>query len=261
MPDKDDAALLAAISDLARHAGGAIMAVYAKAFAVTKKQDSSPVTEADHAAEAIIVKGLRALTPAVPVVAEEEMAAGTTPNFTGDAYWLVDPLDGTKEFVKKNGEFTVNIALIRARRPVLGVVFAPAPDLLWRGRLGHGAQRIAQGGAPTAIAARLPLGRGLTVFASRSHATWKDHELEDFLSQHTIAERLQTGSSMKFCRLAEGAGDLYPRFGPTMEWDTAAGQAVLEAAGGAVETPEGKAFLYGKPGFKNGHFIAWGRRA
>jgi 3'(2'), 5'-bisphosphate nucleotidase len=255
------AQMLAEISDLARHAAAAILKVYALPFDVTHKDDKSPVTEADHAAEAIILRGLKQLTPDIAVIAEEEMAAGREPDTTRGVFWLVDPLDGTKEFVKKNGEFTVNIALIADRRPVLGVVLQPATDILWRG-LNTGerpyAECLREGRAAQRIATRPPPSDGIVVFASRSHGSYHDPELEGFLERFRIAKRRQAGSSLKFCLVASGDADLYPRFGPTMEWDTAAGQAVLEAAGGRLTTIDGEPFRYGKPGFRNGNFVAWG---
>jgi 3'(2'), 5'-bisphosphate nucleotidase len=257
--------LLASITTVAQEAAAAILKVYALPFDVTHKDDKSPVTEADHAAEAIILAGLKALTPEIPVIAEEEMAAGREPDTKSGVFWLVDPLDGTKEFVKKNGEFTVNIALIADRRPVLGVVLQPASDILWRG-LNTGEQPYAEclrdashgGRAAQRIATRPPPQDGVVVFASRTHSSYRDPELEDFLKAFRIAQRRQAGSSLKFCLIAAGDADLYPRFGPTMEWDTAAGQAVLEAAGGRMTTMDGAPFLYGKPGFLNPHFVAWG---
>ena len=253
---------LDAVTAIAQEAGRAIMEVYAERIHVTHKDDKSPVTAADHAAEAIILRGLHALDPVYPVIAEEEMAAGREPNTREGVFWLVDPLDGTKEFIKKNGEFTVNIALIVKDRPLLGVVGAPAFDRLWRGLQapdGAIAEEIAKG-ATKPIATRPTPAKGRTIFASRSHASWKNHDLEDFIEQFVIAERKEAGSSLKFCLIAAGEADLYPRFGPTMEWDTAAGQAVLEAAGGSVTTVEGAPFRYGKPGFRNPHFVAWGER-
>ncbi len=255
--------LLAGISEVAREASAAILQVYALPFDVTHKDDKSPVTAADHAAEAIILKGLKELTPNVAVIAEEEMAAGREPDTKAGVFWLVDPLDGTKEFVKKNGEFTVNIALIADGRAVLGVVLAPATQTLWRGLNWGDAPyaELLQGDAVAQrIAVRPPSPDGITVFASRTHGSYRDPDLEDFLAQFKIAERKQAGSSLKFCRIAEGEADLYPRLGPTMEWDTAAGQAVLEAAGGRVTTIDGDAFTYGKPSFRNPHFVAWGWR-
>ena len=249
-----------ACTDLARDAAREIMRIYAGDLGVRDKADKSPVTDADHAAEAIIVAGLRKLTLDTPVVAEEEMAAGRIPAIdaiqAGAPFWLVDPLDGTKEFIKRNGEFTVNIALIEAGRPTLGIVLAPASDTLWRGAAGLGADKSENGGAFTAIATRAQPTDGLTCCASRSHAIYSDLDIWFGREGLSVAERVQVGSSLKFCLIAEGKADIYPRFGPTNEWDTAAGQGVLEAAGGEVVTTDGKPLLYGKPRFSNPHFIA-----
>ncbi|MGE0152253.1 MAG: 3'(2'),5'-bisphosphate nucleotidase CysQ [Reyranellaceae bacterium] len=257
-----NARILNRVTEIAQEAGRAIMEVYAERIDVTHKDDKSPVTAADHAAEAIILRGLNSLPVVFPVIAEEEMAAGREPDTAAGVFWLVDPLDGTKEFIKKNGEFTVNIALVVERRPLLGVVAAPAFDRLWRGVQGPEetfAEEIAKG-ATRRIATRAVPAKGYTIFASRSHSSWKNHDLEDFLEPFRIAERKEAGSSLKFCLIAAGEADLYPRFGPTMEWDTAAGQAVLEAAGGSVTTVDGAPFRYAKPSFRNPHFVAWGER-
>ena len=210
--------------------------------ATRTKADQSPVTDADHAAEAVIVAGLRKLTPGLAVVAEEEMAAGHVPKLDGGPFWLVDPLDGTKEFIKRNGEFTVNIALIEAGRPTLGIVLAPAQDdTLWRGDAELGADKSDKGGAFTAITTRARAGRrAWSRCASRSHAIYSDLDIWFRSNDLTVAERIQAGSSLKFCLIAEGKADIYPRFGPTNEWDTAAGQGVLEAAGGEVVTTDGR---------------------
>jgi 3'(2'), 5'-bisphosphate nucleotidase len=245
-----------ACTDLARAAAREIMRIYAGDLGVRDKADKSPVTDADHAAEAIIVAGLRTLTPDTPVVAEEEMAAGRIPEIGHGPFWLVDPLDGTKEFIKRNGEFTVNIALIEVGRPTLGIVLAPASDTLWRGTAGLGADKSENGGAFTQITTRPQPTDGLTCCASRSHAVYSDLDIWFDREGLAVAERVQVGSSLKFCLIAEGKADIYPRFGPTNEWDTAAGQGVLEAAGGEVVTTDGKPLLYGKPRFSNPHFIA-----
>ncbi len=249
-----DPSLLALADDLARRAGEAILVIRARGFETLAKADASPVTEADHAAEAIIVAGLRAATPDIPVIAEEEVAAGriTAP---GPVFWLVDPLDGTREFTAGKDEFTVNIGLIRDGSPVLGVVGVPAMGETFGGIVGQGAwKRGANGQQP--IRARTPPPEGLTVMASRFHASGP--ELTDFLAGRRVAAITNIGSSLKFCRIAEGKVDLYPRFGRTMEWDTAAAQAVLEAAGGKVCRTDGTPLRYGKPGFENPHFICTG---
>jgi 3'(2'), 5'-bisphosphate nucleotidase len=243
-------------TDLAREAAREIMRIYAGDHGVRDKADRSPVTDADHAAEAIIVAGLRGLTPDTPVVAEEEMAAGRIPVIDHRPFWLVDPLDGTKEFIKRNGEFTVNIALIEDGKPTLGIVLAPDSDTLWRGTAGLGADKSEKDGAFAAIATRTPPAHGLTACSSRSHAVFSDLDIWFRREGITVVERVQAGSSLKFCLIAEGKADIYPRFGPTNEWDTAAGQGVLEAAGGEVVTTDGKPLVYGKPRFSNPHFIA-----
>lgn len=249
----DIAQLAPAILALARKAEAAVMAVYATPFEQRAKPDASPVTDADEQAEAIILAGLRALTPEIPVVAEEQAARGEAPDVAGKSFWLVDPLDGTREFVDRNGEFTVNIALIDHGAPVLGVVAAPALGLAWVGH-GGGAWRY-EGDRVAAIRARLVPSRGAHVLVSRNHI---DREVAGWLAQQPDATRQTVGSSLKFCRIAEGGADLYPRFASISEWDTAAGQAVLEAAGGAVVTWQGERLLYGKPGFRNPGYLARG---
>lgn len=250
-----------ACTELADAAAREIMRIYAGDLGVRDKADKSPVTDADHAAELIIVAGLRKLTPETPVVAEEEMAAGGVPQLDGGPFWLVDPLDGTKEFIKRNGEFTVNIALIENGRPTLGIVLAPATETLWRGTAGLGADRREHGGAFTAITTRPAPPQGLTACASRSHAIYSDLDIWFRNNNLSVADRVQAGSSLKFCLIAEGKADIYPRFGPTNEWDTAAGHGVLDAAGGEVVTTDGQPLTYGKPRFSNPHFIARSKAA
>jgi 3'(2'), 5'-bisphosphate nucleotidase len=255
--------LLQSLIYTAQRAGGAIMAVYATDFAVRDKADASPVTAADEAAEKIILADLAAIAPDVPVVAEEAVASGRVP-VIAERFFLVDPLDGTKEFVGRRDEFTVNVALIEAGEPVLGVVFAPARrELYWgdvrTGKAGH-IDADPDGTMPSmgnAIQARLPPPAGLTVVASRSHRT---PETDTFLASYPVSEFRSIGSSLKFCLVASGEADLYPRIGTTMEWDTAAGHAVLAAAGGSVTGLDGEPFTYGKPGFRNGNFVARGRK-
>ena len=236
-------------------AGTTILEIYAQPFAVQQKADASPVTLADQLAEAAILEALRKATPDIPIVAEELAAAGHLPAAAA-RFWLVDPLDGTKEFIRRNGEFTVNIALIENGTPVLGIVHAPAQEVTFWGDA-NGARRQRGGEAPQPIAARPVPPTGAIVVHSRSHAD--EAELDRYIAALPQAERRVSGSSIKFCLIAAGEADLYPRFGPTMEWDTAAGQAVLEAAGGSMLTPEGAPFRYGKPGFLNAGFIARGR--
>lgn len=249
-------ALRQTCTTIALEAGREIMRIYAGDLGVRDKADKSPVTDADQAAEAIILAGLRQLTPDTPIVAEEEMAAGRVPEIGKGPFWLVDPLDGTKEFIKRNGEFTVNIALIEGGRPTLGVVLAPASGALWRGAAGLGADKQQADGSFAAIETREAPPHGLTACASRSHSIYNDLDIWFRNNDLTVADRVQAGSSLKFCLIAEGTADIYPRFGPTNEWDTAAGQGVLEAAGGEVVTTDGKPLGYGKPRFSNPHFIA-----
>ncbi len=251
MPDN----LITALCQATRAAGDAIMKIYESDFEVRTKDDESPVTAADEAGEKIILEHLARLTPDTPVVAEESVSAGRIPDISGGRYWLVDPLDGTKEFVSRNGEFTVNIGLIEDRRPVMGVVFAPARERLFYAA-GPG-RAFVEEGASTArpIGVRAAAKDGLTVVASRSH---RDAKTDEYLEQFKINELKSAGSSLKFCLVAAGEADLYPRLGRTMEWDTAAGHAVLRAAGGRVETLDGEEFLYGKPGFENTFFVARG---
>ena len=237
-------------------AGDAVMAVYGTDFAVAAKSDRSPVTLADGAAEAIILDHLHQV--GTPVIAEELAEREGLPETAPARFWLVDPLDGTKEFVKRNGEFTVNVALIEAGRPVLGVVGVPAKGLIYAGAGRGTARRLTVEGVVRPIEARLAPEAGTVAAYSRSHADLA--ALEAIFARYGTVERVIAGSSLKFCMIAEGAADLYPRLGPTMEWDTAAGQAVLEAAGGRVETLDGAPFRYGKPGFRNTGFIALGRR-
>jgi len=245
------ASLLPSLEELARLAGAAIMEVYATDFSVERKGDDSPVTEADQKAEALILPRLRQLTPAIPIVAEEEAAAGRIPD-VGDSFWLVDPLDGTKEFIKKNGEFTVNIGLIAAGKPVAGVVFAPALGILWSGADGKAFREDEAG--RRAIACRKPPEKGAVVLDSRSHRA--PDRLTEFLAKLPEARLENAGSSLKFCKVADASADFYPRFGPTSEWDVAAGHAVLLAAGGEVVTWDGAPLAYGKPKFLNGDFLA-----
>ena len=246
--------LLEPVIRLSYAAGAAIMTVYASDFEIRDKADTSPVTEADERAEALILAGLGELPPALPVVAEEAVAAGKIPAI-GARFWLVDPLDGTKEFIGRNGEFTVNIALVESGVPVLGVVFAPALGRLYAGVLGHGTfAEDAQGRRP--IHCRKVPPEGLTVVGSRSHGD--ADALASFLHGRKVASLASAGSSLKLCLVAAGEADLYPRLGRTMEWDIAAGHAVLAAAGGSVSDLDGVPLRYGKLGFDNPHFVAKG---
>ncbi len=253
-PVADAPGLLQQVELLARQAGAVILQIYGTPFEVRGKADASPVTAADEAAERLIVPGLQALG-LWPVVAEEAASRGDTPS-VDDVFWLVDPLDGTREFVARNGEFTVNIALIAAGRPVLGVVYLPLLDVLYAGLEGQGAW-CESAGQRRPIQCRAVPPEGVTVACSRSHG---DGALMDSWLQHLrVAGRQEAGSSLKFGLLAEGRADVYPRFGRTMEWDTAAGHAVLVAAGGSVCDVAGQSLRYGKAGFENPHFIASGQ--
>jgi 3'(2'), 5'-bisphosphate nucleotidase len=238
---------------LAHAAGEEVLAVYEHGSDVRTKGDGSPVTNADERAQEVICAGLAELTPGVPIMAEESCDPDTTEPPQG-SFWLVDPLDGTKEFISRNGEFTVNIALIEDRAPVLGVVLAPA-----LGRLFGADARSALVEDETGrreISARATPAAGATLVSSRSHG---DAEaLARFTEGRKVAASIAAGSSLKFCLVAAGEADLYPRFGRTMEWDTAAGDAVLRAAGGRVTDLDGRTLQYGKPGFENPWFVAWG---
>ena len=259
-PDHHRSRLLEDLLPVAQAAGREILRVYENPhLAVRHKDDGSPVTEADVRAEAIILAGLTALTPGWRIISEEAASRSdpSAPDSTAvnQPYWLVDPLDGTAEFVQRNGEFTVNIALIEQRRPVLGVVLAPVAGDLYAGLVGRGAF-AEDAGARRPIACRAVPPQGETVVSSRSHGDAA--ALARWLQGRRVAGQAQAGSSLKFCLLASGRADVYPRFGPTMEWDTAAGHAVLLAAGGEVTDLEGQPLCYGKPGLRNPHFVARG---
>jgi 3'(2'), 5'-bisphosphate nucleotidase len=247
--------LLDIASRAARAAAAVILEIYAAPFEVREKTDASPVTEADERSERIIHDILRQAAPDIPVIAEEQVSAAGAPQAIPARFWLVDPLDGTREFVAKRDEFTVNIGLVENGRPVLGVVHLPARDVAYRAAGFGTATRQRNAMPPEAIAARRPLARPVVVH-SRSHAN--DERIATYLAGLPGAEIHISGSAAKFCFLAEGSADYYPRFGTTMEWDTAAGQAILEAAGGSVVTLDGAPLSYGKPDFRNPHFIARG---
>lgn len=246
---------------LAQQAACAIMAIYRTDFSARTKDDHSPVTEADEKAEAIILAGLKIQWPHIPVIAEEAAAAGHIPEFSNQ-FFLVDPLDGTKEFVSRNGEFTVNIALIENGHPILGVVYAPAINLIYWGQKNQGSAKatfkpeddLANAQWHKLVPRPLPAD-GATILASRSH---RDAATDAYLANLHVKKIISAGSSLKFCTVAEGKADIYPRFGRTMEWDTAAGHAVLMAAGGKVTNIDGSPLLYGKRerGFDNPAFIA-----
>lgn len=260
-----DEAILELLERLALDAGRAVMEVFHSGITVTDKADASPVTQADRAAERVILAGLRAAYPDVPCVAEEETAEGVVPPELGRAFFLVDPLDGTKEFVRRHTDFTVNIALIRDGAPEIGVVYAPCTGRFFSGRPGRAEAFEARDGKPISERHRIHVREGrqpLTIVASRSHRT---PETDAFIKKVSAAEIVSVGSSLKFCLVASGEADLYPRFGRTMEWDTAAGDAVLRAAGGSTHTLDGKSLVYGKRNqaddadFANPHFVSSGR--
>jgi 3'(2'), 5'-bisphosphate nucleotidase len=238
-------------------AGAEIMRVYAEPFDVVSKEDHTPVTAADFAAERVIVKMLLEAFPDIPVVSEETAPVG---GWAAPAarFWCVDPLDGTKEFVAKNGEFAVCIGLIEDGAPVLGVVHGPAQHVTYAAHGPGTATRRIGNGAAQPIAASDPASDGIVVIHSRSHEN--SRRLAEYFQDRSILERKVCGSALKFGVLAAGEADFYPRFGTTMEWDTAAGQAILEAAGGSVIDLAGKRMSYGKPGLKNDGFLAWGKK-
>ncbi len=258
MPPTNKSDLLQAVIRIAREAGEAILQHYRAGVEAETKDDGSPVTAADHAAEAVILPALRALTPDIPIVSEEAASGGTIPDISGGRFWLVDPLDGTREFLSGNGEFTVNIGLVGPDGPKLGVVHAPAIAVTYAGVVGDGAFRLKGDAEPEPISVRAPPVAGLTVVASRRHGS--GDALDRFLTDLTVADRITAGSAMKFGLVAAGEADVYPRFGPTMEWDTAAGHAVVLAAGGRVERTDGGRLTYGRvaDGFLNPFFVAWG---
>ena len=253
--------LVGPVCAIARQAGAAILPYYRTDLDIDRKDDRSPVTAADHAADAVIVPALEALTPDIPVVSEERAASHLTDGSGAGPFWLVDPLDGTREFIDRRDEFTVNIALVAAGRPVFGVLGIPVRDVVYAGHAANGASGAASRQAGTGplepVAARAAPAAGIVVAASRSHDKWD--ELDDFLDGENVARRIIAGSALKFALVAEGTADLYPRLGPTMEWDTAAGQAIVEAAGGTVRTLAGGPLTYGKAGWRNAGFVVRGR--
>ena len=250
MTDSENFQLITSLLPVARQAGQAIMKVYHQGVESQHKKDGSPVTEADCLAEAIILAGLADVAADVTVISEENAESHSIE--APDRFFLVDPLDGTREFIRADGKgaFTVNIALVEHGVPVAGVIYAPAIDELYWGGRGQGA--FLNDGQ---ISTRTPDPRKIVALASRSH---RDQQTKQWLADNNISETVSIGSSLKFCLVARGQADIYPRFGPTMEWDTAAGHAILCAAGGKVEKPDGGEFTYGKSGYKNGAFIARG---
>jgi 3'(2'), 5'-bisphosphate nucleotidase len=254
--DLDD--LARAFAQLASAAGEVVMDVYATDFEVRRKDDWSPVSDADERAEALLIPGVQQLLPGVPIVAEETVSTDGLPEYAQE-FVLIDPVDGTREFVKRTGDFTVNVALVRDGRPVAGVVYAPAKRRMFLGGRTAGAADVVPGadiGELEPLCTREYPAEGLVAVASRSHL---DVETREFLDDIRPAATISAGSSLKFCLIAAAEADVYPRFGPTMEWDTAAGHAVLAAAGGTVVHPDRTPFGYRKPGLRNGPFVAWGR--
>ncbi len=247
---------LDAIRQIARAAGQAIMEIYSGEFEIELKDDRSPITLADTAANETIMSGLAELTPGLPVLSEESAIEGFDARRNWRRYWLVDPLDGTKEFIKRNGEFTVNIALIEAHEPVLGVVYAPVLDAMYAGGVDIGAWRETPGAPAQRISVTRPAAQTVRVVGSRSHAS---PALADYLSQLGPHEIHAMGSSLKICLVAAGEADVYPRLGPTSEWDTAAAHAVLLAAGGGMMDTVGRPLRYNKgEDLLNPYFIAYG---
>ncbi|HEY0939109.1 MAG TPA: 3'(2'),5'-bisphosphate nucleotidase CysQ [Steroidobacter sp.] len=251
--------LSAQVVKLAQRAGDAILSVYSEQFDVINKGDRSPLTLADLRSHEIISQGLRALTPDLPVLSEEASDISFDQRRHWTRYWLVDPLDGTKEFVSRNGEFTVNIALIENHVPVLGVVHVPVTSTTYTGAVNAGAFRQVDAQQPEPLRVRSPAGSPLRIVGSRSH---RGDTLDQYLPKLAPYELVAVGSSLKFCLVAEGSADFYPRFGPTSEWDTAAAQAVVEAAGGAVVNTQGERLRYNtKADLLNPHFLVYGDRS
>ncbi len=267
MKPEDCRRLVEALLPAVLAAGRIEMRHFAAGVTVETKADATPVTVADHEAEAVLIEGLRHAAPGVPIIAEEAVAAGKVP-VIGDAFFLVDPLDGTRAFIKRSPEFTVNIGLIERKRPVFGIIYAPALQLFFA-TLGPG-QAVEAQIAPDAEGVKLsdcqlkplhtrkPDPNALVAFASRSHAA---ESTEAFLERLPIVEKRKASSSLKFCLIARGEADLYARLGQTSEWDTAAGHAILEAAGGSITTTDGGELAYGKweAGYANPQFVAWAR--
>ncbi|PNU20094.1 3'(2'),5'-bisphosphate nucleotidase [Geothermobacter hydrogeniphilus] len=256
MTEQDNAIMdidIARVCAIARAAGEAIMEIYAGEFNVELKGDQSPLTCADKASHQVISAGLGRNFPDIPILSEEGAEIAFEERRGWERFWLVDPLDGTKEFIKRNGEFTVNIALVEAGRPVLGVVYVPVPEKLYWGIEGEGAWLQTGQDEPCPVRVRNPdPAAGLKVVMSRSHPS---PELAAYLERIKVAEAVSVGSSLKLCVVAEGLADIYPRLGPTMEWDTAAGHAVAVAAGARVTTPGGEPLRYNKQNLLNPHFI------
>jgi len=255
MVSEPTASLAMAVTDIAIDAGRAILEIYQQDFEVTHKDDQSPLTQADLASHRVIRDALAQLTPTIPLLSEESADIDFSIRAAWSEYWLVDPLDGTKEFVNRNGEFTVNIALVRDGQPVLGVVHVPVTGVTYLGVVGWGATRQITGGRPEPIRVQVPCADPVRVVGSRSHA---NPRLGHFLEPLGKYELVSMGSSLKFCLLAEGKADLYPRLGPTSEWDTAAAHAVVVAAGGQIVTLDNRPLQYNqKASFLNPEFIVF----
>ena len=250
MEDRDYA-FLKQLAEIAREAGGIIMQVRAGGVSVAYKDDQSPVTVADESANHYIVEQLERLFPHIPIVSEEGAQEGR--HASAEYVWLVDPLDGTKSFIRGEDDFTVNIGLIKNRVPVAGVIFVPAQNVMYIGSDLAGAFRTDSNGKEVSIRVNALQGNKRAVIMSKHHAC---PDLDAYIAPYEVTEKVQAASSLKFCRVAEGAADLYPRTGPTMEWDTAAGHAILLAAGGRMTMLDGAPFLYGKPEYRNPGFIA-----
>jgi len=254
----DPCQYLEATREIAQNAGRRILDVYERDFAVDEKKDGSPLTEADRLSNEAIMEGLHALTPNLPVLSEEAAAAAYVERKNWSRFWLVDPLDGTKEFVNRNGEFTVNIALIDGHRPVLGVVYVPALGLSYYACMGRGAYRQKTDAPARELKVRPYAGTKPMIVASRSHA---GDALKEFLSRVGDHELVSMGSSLKLCLVAEGTADVYPRLGPTMEWDTAAAQCIVEVAGGRVVDCANAPLRYNKENLLNPWFLVCGADA
>jgi 3'(2'), 5'-bisphosphate nucleotidase len=241
----------------AREAGALIMACRAGGLFVENKHDNSPVTEADKQADALICHALRGLTPHIPIISEEGTQDASVA--LSGTFWCVDSLDGTKGFIRGEDNFTVNIGLIDNHVPVMGVIYLPATGWLYAGKMGDGASRVHPDGTRQTIHVRTLLHTGVTAVTSHRHAS---HEEQEMAARYGVTQSIPMSSSVKFCRVAEGEADIYPRFGTTMEWDTAAGDAIVRAAGGMViDTAHNAPMRYGKPHFRNGGFVAYGGRS
>ncbi len=240
------------LAALAQKAGAGIMDVRSKGFEVEYKEDNSPLTQADKASHEIIMAGLGKSYPGIPILSEEGAAIPYSERSGWNEFFLVDPLDGTKEFVKELGEFCVCIAFIKDRYPLLGAVYAPTRDTTYWGGMGLGAFKQEGRGKPQAISTSPAGEEGLVVVASRSHP---DKRLDEFLAGKKVKDMTPAGSALKFCLVAQGAANIYPRFNPTMEWDTGAGQAIVEGAGGAVTDMDGNRFIYNKESLRNNGFM------